>query len=580
MDEPNTPEDLLADLGTGRVSIAFSAMVFAFGIAAGFLLAFSGLGFLQDSAGVIAGVFLVALALVAAAGAVLWLLRDRILRRLFGIAESQVEVIAGPLADVAQGAARRDPEQAARSARKLIQVAMARYAWLATRRWIMTSLTALIAAMAALAGTALLFKQNDLLDQQNGLLTEQIDLLREQNTTVTQQAEVLRQQTALLAQDLELSEASRNAGLASALDEIASGLAQAVASARARAPADEGAGSAYSRLVPAVDPLHDLDPGMVFRVVGVSQSLRPYRFLDNGYVEEDDADLFYHALADQRDRLPAIWERNAARLGWQPPAEVHHLIDRPASPERGQLLRVLLSSGVRALEAFNFYALDLSFAYARGLNVLGVTGQVSNLAYADFSYATFVSSDFSGSQLGNARFRSASIQHSRFSRLAPHEVLAPFDMGANQPDDGFPGYVTRLIGADFSDALLDEVDLSGAFAIAARFRGGLLIAPDFRDATLSAADFRDTVIVAPQWAGAWMEPVDLDGAVILGEDPLGSIAAQAAEQGFDPSRWRAEPADLGAVLERFDWPQASLDDIARRTAGAPAWRISRAVPAD
>ncbi|MCB1362041.1 MAG: hypothetical protein KDJ96_13690, partial [Rhodobacteraceae bacterium] len=152
MEQDQTGE-LLVDLSASRFSVAFSILFFAFGIAAGFLLAFSGLGFLQDSAGVIAGVFLVALCLLALAGLVLYLLRDRILTRLFGLAGAQVDVIATPLAEVAQGAARRDPEQAAQSARRLIQVALARYAWLATRRWIMTSLTALIAAMAALAGT-------------------------------------------------------------------------------------------------------------------------------------------------------------------------------------------------------------------------------------------------------------------------------------------------------------------------------------------------------------------------------------------------------------------------------------------
>ena len=93
-----TTEDLLGDPAASRVSVAFSVLFFGFGIAAGFLLAFSGMGFLQDSAGVIAGVFLVAMLVVAAAGLLLFALRERILSRVFGIAESQVDLIAAPLA--------------------------------------------------------------------------------------------------------------------------------------------------------------------------------------------------------------------------------------------------------------------------------------------------------------------------------------------------------------------------------------------------------------------------------------------------------------------------------------------------
>ncbi|MCC6007097.1 MAG: hypothetical protein JJU40_05420, partial [Rhodobacteraceae bacterium] len=132
----NAAEDLMPEIRGGGFSTAFALMFFAFGIASGFLLAFSGLGFLEDSAGVVAGIFLVALVMVALSGMGLFLMRKPILRRLFGFADAQLEMFAGPLAGVAEGAVARDPDRATRAARELVQLTLARYAWLATRRWI------------------------------------------------------------------------------------------------------------------------------------------------------------------------------------------------------------------------------------------------------------------------------------------------------------------------------------------------------------------------------------------------------------------------------------------------------------
>lgn len=67
-----------------------------------------------------------------------------------------------------EGAVQRDPTAAVAAARELVQLAPARYSWVTARRWIVASLTALIAAMAELAGTALLFKQNQLLGCRRG----------------------------------------------------------------------------------------------------------------------------------------------------------------------------------------------------------------------------------------------------------------------------------------------------------------------------------------------------------------------------------------------------------------------------
>ena len=153
--------------------VAFGALLFGFGLAAGVLLAFSGFGLLQDSAGMIITVFLSSIFVLTLVGAILMLFRRPLLRRVFGVADTQLQRFADPLAEVAEGAVARDPLRATGAARDLVRLTLARYAWLSTRRWIVASLTGLIAAMAALAGTALLFKQNELLAVQMGLMQDQ-----------------------------------------------------------------------------------------------------------------------------------------------------------------------------------------------------------------------------------------------------------------------------------------------------------------------------------------------------------------------------------------------------------------------
>ncbi len=546
-------DDLNLTGDEGRFSLAFAVLFFVVGAAAGLLLAFSGFGFLSDSATTIAAVFLVLIGIVGLGGVAIFALRRRILKAVFGIAEAQVNVIAGPLADVAQGAARRDPEGAAQSARRLIQVALARYAWLATRRWILTALTALIAAMAALAGTALLFKQN-------ALIAEQIVLLGEQNTRIAQQ-------TALLEQQTELAEAARNAALSVEVTAVAALLGEAVD--RALGPLDTRDPDVQ---VPSLDPARDLERSVIFRLVAVSQALRPYRFLQPAINVADDDDRMRVAMMARREVLPDLWRRMAATNGWSPDQGPAQLIDRPASPERGQLLRVMLANGLRQTEALNFYGLDLSFAFAQGLTVPMASLQNAALSYADLSWGSVVQTDLRGALLGNVRLRQAQVLRSQLGALPLAEARGPY---AGNWTDGAP---SRLTGADFTGALIVDSDFSGADAMGAVFDGALIAGADFSGAELGAASFRGALLVGAVWRGAGLQSVDFDGAVMVGADPLADLTAQAQPGTFDASRYRAERIDLAQAYDAQRWATPDLADLIRRTGGAPAWRLVRVAP--
>jgi uncharacterized protein YjbI with pentapeptide repeats len=521
-------------------------LFFAFGLAAGVLGAYVAVGFLADSAGLILSVFLSALMVVLILGVLIFALRKTLLQKLFGHAEVALEEIATPLARIADRAIDRDPAGATSAARELVAMVLARYSWIATRRWVIASLTALIAAMAALAGTALLYKQNDLISAQS-------DLLREQNARI-------EEQTQLIQTDVQLAEAARNAALAVEITEIAAELGEVV---------DRVNGAGTINPVNVLDPVVELDRSLVLRITSISRALLPYRFLDNGLRPEDMTDGLRVALLRRREALGERYDKSAGYFGWEERTEGTVLTDRPASPERGQLLRVLTASGVRNLEYLTFAGLDLDFAVLRATDLQLVTAQQARLAYADFSGSYIVECDFGAAILDNARFRLANISRTRFAALEPDQVLPPLPA-----QDGLTQ--TRMYGADFGRATIIESDFSGAALTAASFDGALLDGVDFTGADLSAATLKGTVILQATFDGVFLKRADLDGAVVFGADFLTRLAASAAPDSFDPALFRLDPIELKSLDEiMVVHNHITQEDLAVRTAGAAAFRVVR-----
>lgn len=532
--------------GTSAGSGSMGVLFFGFGLAAGILMAYSAVGFLEDSAGLILTVFLSALMVVLILGIVVFALRKTLLNRLFGHAEVALEQIADPLARVAERAINRDPGGATTAARDLVAMVLSRYAWITTRRWIIASLTALIAAMAALAGTALLFKQNQ-------LLAIQSDLLREQNGRI-------QEQTLLLQTDVQLAEAARNAALAVEITQIAADLGQAAA--LAHGPEDTNPFN-------VLDPSTDLDRSLVLRVTSISRALLPYRFIDNGMHSEDATDGMRFALQRRRADLGDGYARMAEYFGWQDRPDGTYLIDRPASPERGQLLTLLVSSGVRNLELLTFLGLDLDYAMLKGTDLALVTAQQAQLSYADFSGSYLVECDFGSAILENARFRLSNIARTRFAALDPDQVRAPLPAQTGKT-------VTRLAGADFSRATIAASDFSGAELTAASFDGALLNEVSFASANLSAATFNGSVLLSADFTGAILKRADFDGAIVFGEDFLTGLTTVAAPDSFQPDRFRLDPVDP-ATFGTLMVVNAALtaEDISAATGGAKAFRVTR-----
>ncbi len=530
-------------------------LFFGFGIASGILLAFSGVGFLQDSASLIATVFLSAMAVVLLLGVIIFALRRLVWQKLFGFAEVQIEQFATPMAKVAERAIAGDPAGATAAARDLVALVLARYSWISTRRWIIAALTGLIAAMAALAGTALLFKQNQLIEAQTGLLAEQ-------NAKIAGQ-------TVLQELDLELAEAARNAALAVEITQIASDLGRIL-------DRTEGVKTGSTRPEGIFNAITtgDLSRELVLRITSVSRATKPYRFLDLGVRAQSNNDRTRIAVARRRDEFPNTYARIGAAYGWGEPDLEAHLIDRPASPERGQLLSVLLGAGLYNLEGLNSAGLDLSFAALPNANILTMTAQGGLLDSADFTGSYLVEVDLGGAGLENARFRGCVVQRSSFAEVTAERIRPPYP-ASNAPMS------TRANGADFVAAAIYDSKFTATQLLAANFDAALLAGVDFGGANLGLSTFRGAVVLQADWRGAVLKSADFDGAVVFGADALDLIAAAAAEGSFDPGRFRLDPMDE-ADLMKIGIVGLNLDpgQIAARTGGKPPYRVTRVQPFD
>lgn len=529
-----------------------SILFFGFGIAAGILLAFSGVSFLQDGAALIATVFLAALLVILLLGVILYSARRLIWSRLFGFAEVQIEELATPLASVAERAIAGDPAGATSAARDLVALALARYSWVTTRRWIIASLTALIAAMAALAGTALLFQQNQLIEVQSGLLTEQNGRIAEQ--------------TLLLAQDVQLAEASRNAALAVEITQIAAELGAELEKAYAdfEAATGQAAGNAINVLF-----ADTINRALVLRITSVSRATKPYRFLDLTLDALTDDEKMQMAVQRRRADLPNTYARLAQRYDWTDLRTDTPLIDRPASPERGQLLMVLLAAGIYDLETFNQAGLDLSFAHLQGADIFLLTSQYGQMRNADFSGSTLVEVDLGGANLVGFRCGRCVVRKSSFAEIGPEQARAPYTPAMTPIS-------TRANGADFRRSVITDTRFVRTQLLAANFDGALLTSPDFSAASLALSTFRGATLLAPIWTGAELKNVDFDGAVLFGTDVLADLSTATD---FQPQLYRADPITRDEVMKNpLVYEHLSGEDIDRLTGGAPAHRLIRVQP--
>lgn len=530
------------------MSPAVAVAVFALGLLAGLPIAIFGFEMLVENAEPLFTVLLGLFAFVVFLTFVIIVFRRPIWERLFRFGQVEMDRFAEPLADVARFAAEQNVPQATRAARDLAEMVLANYSWIITRRWLVATVTGFIAAIAALAGSALLFQQNQLLTVQNERITEQ---------------------TELLVAQIELGEAQRSTSIVPELLAIGETLGEETAALRERRFPKTGVETQAEDVAPLPD--HELSTALRARIIAASIAARPYRYLVAPLVGLSDEEITWEALMKRPDLTTTIAalatqrQRSAEIFGSGAPEG--RLTDRVLSPERGQLIIMLYNSGVLQTEYLTFGGADFSFAEVRLRTLARMSFHHALLRHADFSGIVLHSLDFAASYIEGARFRRAELVDTSFAALAGEALKPPM-----RPTPEQPWWHTQIAGADFTGARIFGGSFARAHGLALDFDGALVSNTDFKDAVIGASTFRHAVLWNCDFSGAVLKGVDLDGAIVFRESFLEDLAKAAEEGTFVAERFVLEPLAPGDLAAH---PQANYLWRVEGLEQAPAWRIRR-----
>jgi uncharacterized protein YjbI with pentapeptide repeats len=533
-------------------NVGLPLLVFVLGVMAGIPIALFGIDFLVANAALAFSVLVGVLLLLTVGGVAIIAFRRPIWQRLFKVGEVELSRMAEPIGDVVRLTSEKRIPEATVAAGQLARFVMARYAWIATRRWIVGSVTGFVAVIAALAGSALLFQQNE--------------LLRVQGELMRQQTERLTEQTKMLETQIQLGEAQRSSSIVPEILAIGAAIGEA---------------SAKMPLIAQQAGTTVLDPALRARVVAATLAVRPYRYLVYGLDSLGDSEVLAQAVARRSDlpvtqreyrevisAMDQTWGLGAA----DPRAEAGELTDRIVSPERGHLLGTLHNSGLRDLTRLTYEGADFSFAEVRARNLDGVVLNFGLLDFADFSGVKLEGAHFQAAQLDHARFVRSTIVSSRFASIANSDVQPPF-----APNTMLPYQPTRLVGTDFSLADIESSDFSGVQAVGTNFDGAAIFNSTFSGAFMLASTFRNAILYEVDFTGADLTKTDFDGAAVFDAEFLDKVAVSALAGTFDKNAYVLE-----VISDEVMVAHPNLNALARLPAeiqnNQPPMRLRRVQP--
>ncbi len=341
--------------------------------------------------------------------------KERVLKRIFGVSDTDLGEFNRTARALIDSLASRDTAASKTHLETLVRRGTAWYSWISFRRWVVVVIQSLFVALGGLLGTILLYNQNKLLTQQN---------------------ELMRHQTKRLDQQTYLQEAERRGSLIFLMGNILDALNQELR---------------YDLGTPGV---RDLSPQLIGRIIALSNSLRPYRYLDGD-------SLIAHEL----------------------------------SPERGHLLLSIISSEIdrgslrRIYRSADFSSADLRNAVLSGEYFEGINLANANLNGATLDDANLSSANLSGAEMNEAIMPRATLRDARFRQTQMRNVnLAFADLSR-----------ANFAGADLSRATLNGANLNGA-----HFNKTQLQKSNWTGATLSRTTLEfallDSVTVGePNW---------------------------------------------------------------------------------
>jgi uncharacterized protein YjbI with pentapeptide repeats len=538
-EDPGTTEKSRSprpDSANGVGIVGISIIVFILGVVVGVPIANFGANVIVEYAGQVFGLLFGIFLITLLAAGLIGLFRRQIWGSLFKRAEIEVERFARPLADVAKFAAEQRVADATEAARNLAELVLARYAWVSTRRWLLGSITGLIAAIAALAGSALLF-------QQNQLLRTQIDLMQDQNARIEEQNRFIQSQ-------IELGEAQRSTAIVPEILEIGAEVAREV-----EALLQGGKGP---------PTISDLSASLRARIVAATSASRPYRYLRTPLDDIDDQLLMASGLLRRTDLSASAKVRSqfeAANGNVQfAGVQTGVMSDRPVSPERGQIMAILIYNHLTDFSTLT--GADFSFAEVRAASMGSqLRFDFASLRFSNFDRQLLIGAAFNGASLEQARFRNATINHTDFGtgEFPAIGTSSGLERGA------------QLSGTDFSGAIIKDTSFANARGFGVDFDRAVIHNVKYTSAEIAGATFRNAIFGVVDFTGANLASVDFDAALVFDPAFLDKVAAEALPDSFNKALFTLETITPDQFAEHPRWADAWLDGLEEKQ----AYRIKR-----
>jgi uncharacterized protein YjbI with pentapeptide repeats len=238
------------------------------------------------------------------------------------------------------------------------------------------------------------------------------------------------------------------------------------------------------------------------------------------------------------------------------------MADRPLSPERGQIMALLIYNGLTDFAELN--GADFSFAEVRAASMgSSLKFQLSSLRFSNFDRQLLVGAEFNGSHLEHARFRNASVNHTTFEA---GELPSISDLAGPVLKVG-----TQLSGTDFSGAILKHVSFNGSRGFGINFDRGVVHNVTYNGTELAGSTFRGSIFGVVDFTGASLKSVDFDGAIVFDPAFLDTIATQAAPESFTRDLFTLEPITPEDFAQHPRWADAWLDGLEDKQ----AYRVTR-----
>ena len=378
------------------------------GILIGAVISLTGLTTLADYLMPLIIGFVVFVLFMAGVSFILVQNKEKVLHKLFGVKNTDLGDVKDNALHLFINSWKREFPAAQKNFNALFTKILAWYTWMSFRRWILLVFQMLFVGFGGVLGTMLLYNQNKLLTQQNLLL-------QNQNYRLDQQT--------------YLQEADRRSSLIFLMGNLLDAMDRELKS-------DVGQ--------PGV---RDLSPQIIGRVVALSKSLRPYRYL------ESDS-----------------------------------LVGRELSPERGQLLVSIVNSQIdnsslrRIFQFSDFSYADLQGAVLSGEYLSGIDLSNADLKNTTLDETDLSRANLSGADLGDAILARANLREARFRQS---NLTNAYLESADLAQANF--YEAKMKGANLAGAKLQQTHFTKANLSDANLFGATILRTGFDQAMLDSA---------------------------------------------------------------------------------------------